>query len=209
MDLAPWQLGGEPTATDVLAGGADLVTMSGDKLLGGPQAGIILGRRAAIAALRAHPLSRAVRVDKLTLAALEATLLLYRDPARATRDIPVLAMLTETAEHVHARAVTAQQQLAAQGVAADVVAAEGGVGGGAFPAARLASAAVRLAGRASAWERALRTPKPVDAAVIGHIVDDAFLLDFRTVLTRDEAALTAAVASASHVARSAILDTPR
>src|SRR5262249_26446863 len=86
-------LGEEPSVRPSIAAGAALVCCSGDKLLGGPQAGLLLGRRNAIAALRAHPLARAVRIDKLSLAALEATLRLYREPARARREIPVLAML--------------------------------------------------------------------------------------------------------------------
>ena len=103
MDLTPWGLTGELTARDAVAEGATLVMMSGDKLLGGPQAGIIVGRREAVARLRQHPLARALRVDKLTLAALEATLALYREPERARGGIPALAMLTATAEAIRAR----------------------------------------------------------------------------------------------------------
>ena len=98
LDLSPWGLSGEPVAAEAVRDGADVITMSGDKLLGGPQAGIILGGAEAVSRMRANPLTRALRVDKLTLAALEATLTLYREPERARREIPALAMLTETVE---------------------------------------------------------------------------------------------------------------
>src|SRR5205823_13526402 len=105
-DLAPWGLAGEPTVQQALASGMDAVAFSGDKLLGGPQAGILLGTHAAIAACRNDPLARAVRADKLTLAALEATLVLYREPERARLEIPVLRMLTEDVEQIRQRAET-------------------------------------------------------------------------------------------------------
>src|SRR3989449_8257892 len=104
MNLSGWGLSGEPTVPEAVATGADLVAFSGDKLLGGPQAGILVGSEAAIAACRADPIARTVRADKLTLAALEATLALYRDPELAIREIPVLNMLTENEETIRARA---------------------------------------------------------------------------------------------------------
>ncbi|MDF1506397.1 L-seryl-tRNA(Sec) selenium transferase, partial [Roseisolibacter sp. H3M3-2] len=107
-------LSGEPTARDLVDAGATLVIMSGDKLLGGPQAGLVVGRADAVARLRRHPLARALRVDKLTLAALEATLALYRDPAKARREIPALAMLTAPAEALRERADRLEAALAAR-----------------------------------------------------------------------------------------------
>ncbi len=104
LDLAPFGLTGEPTAGDAVRAGVDILAMSGDKLLGGPQAGVILGRAGAVARLRTNPLLRALRVDKLTIAALEATLALYRDPDQAVRLIPTLAMLTAPEAAVRARA---------------------------------------------------------------------------------------------------------
>jgi L-seryl-tRNA(Ser) seleniumtransferase len=188
-DLSDWGLAGEPTAREALASGASVVVMSGDKLLGGPQAGIVLGDTETIAAMRAHPLARAVRVDKLTLAALEATLALYRDPARAVREIPTLAMITTPVDAVRARAETLSGRLGGR-VDHDVIAADGAVGGGAFPAARLASAALRLKGDPVRWERALRTGR---VPVVGRVSDGALLLNVRTVLAGDEDALVDAV----------------
>jgi L-seryl-tRNA(Ser) seleniumtransferase len=180
LDLAPFGLAGEPTARDAVRDGATLVLMSGDKLLGGPQAGIILGTRDAIATLRAHPLARALRVDKLTLAALEATLSLYRDPARAVREIPTLAMLTATADDVRARAAAFCDALGDRPghTPARVTTTEATVGGGAFPTARIPSSAVALGGDVVALEQRLRggaTP------VIARIADGRLLLDLRSV----------------------------
>jgi L-seryl-tRNA(Ser) seleniumtransferase len=193
LDLAPHGLPGETTAPQAVAAGADLVVMSGDKLLGGPQAGIVLGRAGAVAALRDNPLARALRVDKLTLAALDATLALYRDPARAVREIPALAMLTAPAATVRARAASVAAALSAAGVGAEVVPSEATVGGGAFPTARLASAAVALAGDAAARERRLRG---AEVPVVARVADDRVLLDLRSVPERDDALLARVVAGA-------------
>src|SRR5438105_191771 len=133
------QLEDEPSARDSLAAGADLVCFSGDKLLGGPQAGIVVGRAELVERLRRHPLQRALRADKLTLAALEGTLSLYLDPERALRDLPVLRMLQEPAEAVRARA----ERLAdlTGGTVEETVAR---VGGGALPLGELPSFACAL-----------------------------------------------------------------
>ena len=171
-------LTGEPLASDVVRDGATVVTMSGDKLLGGPQAGIVLGRRAAVERIRTNPLTRALRVDKLTLAALEATLLLYRDPAQAFRDIPTLAMLARDVGDVRARAGSLAQRLSARGVRCEVVETEASVGGGAFPTARIPSAAVALSGNAERVDVRLRAADP---PVISRIVDGRVLLDARTL----------------------------
>src|SRR5207237_5116584 len=124
----------EPSAKESLAAGADLVCFSGDKLLGGPQAGIIVGRGELVERLRRHPLQRALRADKLTLAALEATLALYLEPESAARRIPVLRMLVEPVEAVEARA----ERLSAI-VGGEVEQTVGRVGGGALPLAELPS----------------------------------------------------------------------
>jgi L-seryl-tRNA(Ser) seleniumtransferase len=179
LDLSAWGLTGEPTAPGVVRAGATLVLMSGDKLLGGPQAGIVLGRAAAVSTMRRHPLARAMRVDKLTLAALEATLELYRQPADAVAGIPVLQMLTAPPAGVHARATDVAARLAQAGVPCTVVPSEATVGGGAFPAARIASAAVRLDGvTAAVADARLRA---ASVPVVGRAIDDRLHLDLRTV----------------------------
>jgi len=199
VSLADYGLTGEPTARDALRAGATLVTMSGDKLLGGPQAGLILGIPSAIAAIRANPLVRSYRVDKLTLAALEATLALYRDPRRALAEIPVLAMLTASRDDVRARAARLCGMLASSGVPVEVVDADASVGGGAFPTARIPSAAVAVAGPADRVERELRAGEP---AVVARVADGRVLLDPRTVDYRDDDALARAVSEA--VARAGV-----
>jgi L-seryl-tRNA(Ser) seleniumtransferase len=191
--LTDYGLTGEPTARDAVGAGATLVTMSGDKLLGGPQAGLILGTIRAVAAVRANPLVRSYRVDKLTLAALEATLALYRDPNRALTEIPVLAMLTASRDDVRARAVRLCAVLASNGAAVEVVDSDASVGGGAFPTARIPSAAVAVSGPADRIERELRASEPV---VVARVADGRLLLDLRAIDQRDDGALARAVAEA-------------
>lgn len=183
IDLAPWGLGGEPTAARALTEGADVVVMSGDKLVGGPQAGIAIGSSEFIGRMRAHPFARAVRVDKLTLAALEATLALYRDTETAVAEIPALSMITASGEAVALRARSLCNALQAHGIECDVVATEGTIGGGAFPTARLTSAALRLGGDAQRWDDGLRR---ASVPVVGRIEDNAMLLDVRTLMPNDE-----------------------
>ena len=193
VQLDAFGLKGEPTAADALRGGADVVTLSGDKLLGGPQAGIILGRPAVIEQLRANPLARALRVDKLTISALGATLALYRDPAVALREIPVLAMLSASAQSLEQRARGVAEQIRVRGVTCEVMASESSVGGGAFPDAVLPSFAVALAGDAVILEERLRKATP---PVIGRVRDGRLLLDVRSVLPRDDEALASTVIGA-------------
>jgi L-seryl-tRNA(Ser) seleniumtransferase len=193
LPLDAYGLSGEPTAADAVRDGATAVVMSGDKLLGGPQAGIILGRRDAIAAMRRNPLTRALRVDKLTLAALSATLGLYREPERAVREVPALAMLTAPPAEVRGRAERLRERLAAAGAAAGVEASDATVGGGAFPSARIPSAAVVLAGDAAELERRLRL---APTAVIARIADGRVWLDLRSVPAAHDAAFGDAVLAA-------------
>ncbi|PHX97405.1 MAG: L-seryl-tRNA(Sec) selenium transferase [Gemmatimonadetes bacterium] len=194
LDLAAWGLRGEPTASDAVRAGASVVLMSGDKLLGGPQSGIVLGTRAVVGAMRDNPLARALRVDKFTLAALEATLELYRDPAAAVQDIPVLRMLTMPTDAVTARADALCAQLKGRGIDCDVVATEATVGGGAFPASRIPSSAVRLlGGQAGEYDRRLRGGR---TPVIGRTVDGHLLLDLRSVTESVDELLCSSVAQA-------------
>jgi L-seryl-tRNA(Ser) seleniumtransferase len=164
------ELSDEPTARASLEGGADLVCFSGDKLLGGPQAGIVAGRAGLVERLRRHPLHRAVRVDKLSLAALEGTLLLYLDPERAVREVPVLRMLKEDAAAVRARA-----ELLAAATGGEVEETVARVGGGALPLAEVPSFACALEEELAARLRA------GDPAVVGIVRDGRLLLDCRTL----------------------------
>ncbi len=161
---------GEPSAREALAAGADLVCFSGDKLLGGPQAGVVVGRADLVERLRRHPLQRALRADKLTIAALAGTLALYLDPERARREIPVLRMLMEDVEAVRARA----ERLAAA-AGGEVEETVGRVGGGALPLAELPSFACAVEERLA---EPLRLGEP---PVIGVLRDGRLLLDCRTL----------------------------
>ncbi len=193
LPLDEYGLGGEPTASSALASGATLVLMSGDKLLGGPQAGIILGKSSFVAKLRKNPLARAMRVDKLTLAALEATLRIYLEPKRALKEIPVLAMLTEQLERIETRAHSVAGALRARGLDAEVVPSAASVGGGAFPTAEIPSRAIAIKTNAADIEEALRLGDP---AVIGRIADGKLLLDLRSVMPGEDGVLTTAIAKA-------------
>jgi L-seryl-tRNA(Ser) seleniumtransferase len=167
-------LEGEPSAREGLAAGADLVCFSGDKLLGGPQAGVVVGKRELVERLRRHPLHRALRIDKLGLAALEGTLALYLDPARALEEVPVLRMLREPVDAVRARA----ERLAAR-VAGEVEPTTARVGGGALPLAELPSFACAV-------EEDLAAPlRDGDPPVVAIVRDGRCLLDCRT-LSEDE-----------------------
>jgi L-seryl-tRNA(Ser) seleniumtransferase len=192
MSLEAIGLEGEPTAGDAIRAGASMVTMSGDKLLGGPQAGLLVGTRQWIDRAKSNPLTRAMRVDKLTLAALEATLMLYRDPPRAMRDIPVLAQLGAPVEELRARAAHIGTALP---ISADVsvVASEASVGGGAYPSARIPSIALRFGANATKLERALRLGVP---AVVARVADGAVYVDMRTILPVEDDELTAALQAA-------------
>ncbi len=183
-------LSGEPTAADVVRGGATLVTMSGDKLLGGPQAGIIVGSADIVGRLRDNPLTRALRVDKLTIATLEATLALYRDPERARREIPVLAMLGRTRDELRTRANDLRGALNNLGTVVESIAS---VGGGAFPNAGIPSFALAFSNDAQALEQRLRLGEP---AVICRLAEGRLLLDMRTVQPEEDAMLAEAIRSA-------------
>jgi L-seryl-tRNA(Ser) seleniumtransferase len=178
-------LEGEPSARESLAAGADLVCFSGDKLLGGPQAGIVVGRADLVERLRRHPLQRALRADKLTLAALEGTLGLYLEPERALWEVPVLRMLNESPEAVRSRAERLAS--ATDGEVEETVAR---VGGGALPLAELPSFACAV-------EEELAEPlRAGEPPVVGVVRDGRLLLDCRTLndAEADEVAATVAAA---------------
>ena len=178
-------LGDEPTARESLEAGVDLVCFSGDKLRGGPQAGIVLGRGELVERLRRHPLQRALRADKLTLAALEATLAIYLDPDLAVREVPVLRMLAEPVETVRTRA-----RRLAKLVGGEVEATVGRVGGGALPLTELPSFACAVE------EELAPMLRDADPPVIGVVRDGRCLLDCRTVCDDEVEEVVAAVAAA-------------
>ena len=195
VPLDEYGLTGEPTASMALESGASLVLMSGDKLLGGPQAGIILGGANVIAKLRKNPFARAMRVDKLTLSALEATLRLYLDPERAVKQIPVLSMLTAPVKDIEARAEAVVAKLRAVGIEAKVAESSASVGGGAFPTAAIPSRAIVLSRNAQEAEKQLRLGDP---AVIGRISERKLALDLRSVLPREDDLLAEAIMKLRH-----------
>ncbi len=180
MNLSAWGLSGEPTVPEGVAAGADVVVFSGDKLLGGPQAGILVGTEAAIAACRADPIARTVRADKLTLAALEATLALYRNPEVARREIPVLRMLTEDLDTIKQRA----RQLGGQ-----LIVGDSEVGGGSFPGAKLRT---WLAGFPD--ERLVERLRSNDPPIIARVAGSRVLLDARTIFPDQVDTVIAALA---------------
>ncbi|GAC1420863.1 MAG: L-seryl-tRNA(Sec) selenium transferase [Gemmatimonadaceae bacterium] len=193
LPLDDYGLSGEPTASTALISGATLVLMSGDKLLGGPQAGIILGQPDLMGKLRRNPFARAMRVDKLTLSALEATLRLYLEPERALKEVPVLSMLTESAKEIESRARSIVAALLSSNVDAAVWPSTASVGGGAFPTAKIASSAVVLTGDAGRVEERLRRGDP---AVIGRITEGKLWLDLRSVLPHEDAVLLQSIVKA-------------
>ena len=181
VDLRPHGFPDEPTVPQAVAAGIDVVTFSGDKLLGGPQAGIVVGRGELVERLRRDPLNRALRIDKLTLAALEATLYAY-EGGTALRTLPALRSLTEPLASVRRRARRLLERLprtARSTLGATLVEERAQVGGGALPLVELPTVAVALTGRsAQELDKALRSEEP---PVIGRILEDRLLLDCRTV----------------------------
>jgi L-seryl-tRNA(Ser) seleniumtransferase len=177
-------LAGEPAARESIEAGADLVCFSADKLLGGPQAGIVAGTEAAVALMRTHPLARAVRIDKLSLAALEATLRLQRDPERAARDIPVLQMLATPRAELDARAERLREAIAAGAppqTEVRIVSTAGRAGGGSLPLLELDGPAVAVASPAAGVDELHARLRAGDPPIVARVRDDAVLLDPRTI----------------------------
>lgn len=195
IDLTQYGLAAEPTVQASVAAGVDVVTFSGDKLLGGPQAGLIVGRRAVIERIKANPLTRALRIDKLTLAALEATLRLYRDEAQAVARIPTLRMLLAQRTEIEGRArrlAEGLRQLEDARLTVALCDLTSRAGGGALPLMDLPSCCVgvRLAGQsANRIEAALRKGRP---PIIGRIENDLYIMDPRTILDDEMETIVAA-----------------
>lgn len=179
-------LGEEPNILESIQSGADVICFSGDKLLGGPQAGIIIGKKKYLEAMKKNPLTRALRVDKMTLAALEATLRLYLDWEKATKEIPLLAQLAITTAELQKKAETFIKRLEKiPAISAEIIAAEGQVGGGSMPNQMIPSICIALEAHgfsANALDRGLHSAA---TAIIGRIHKDRYLLDMRTIETRD------------------------
>lgn len=198
IDLSTFGLADEPVVSRSIAAGADVVTFSGDKLLGGPQAGIIAGRREIIDRLRAHPLYRALRVDKLAIAALEATLDSYRRDA-ASSEVPVLQMLSMSKEVIEARARDLVERLDAakpkgSGLVAQLEDGVSAIGGGAAPAAELATKLIAIKHQTLSAARLEQLLRMSDPGVITRIADGRVMIDLRTVSLNDEPALLTLIA---------------
>ena len=201
-DLSAWGLRDEPIIRESIAQGADIVTFSGDKLLGAAQAGLIVGRRALVEQCRKHPLYRALRADKLALAALAATLAAHRRE-RAHEEVPALSMLAQTQAELEARARSfvrrARKQTDAKLISFDLVAGQSAIGGGSAPTTHPPTALVALTHRqlrAATLEAALRQSTP---PVIARVLDDRVVLDLRTVAAEEETELLAALVAVAQV----------
>ena len=172
----------EPGPAESLAVGADILAFSGDKLLGGPQAGILLGKAEWVDQMRKNPWCRAVRVDKTALAGLEATLQLYRDPETALREIPVLAMLSTSLEVLRERAETMAASISGAGVVAEVIETTSVVGGGTYPGVELESCGVRVDSKEEGADPLAARLRGACVPLVGRVEDGAFWIDLRTVL---------------------------
>jgi L-seryl-tRNA(Ser) seleniumtransferase len=195
IDFSKYGLMKETTVQETVASGADIVTFSGDKMLGGPQAGMIVGRKDVVESIKKNPINRALRIDKLTLAALEATLHLYRDEAEAMSAIPTLHMLTLSPKVIANKARRLRKRLNALGdnrLEAVIMDSSSKVGGGALPLQELPTKCVGVMIKgfsANAIERLMRSSAP---PIIGHIENDVFVMDVRTVQDEEVAIIASA-----------------
>lgn len=186
IDLKKYGLPAEPSVQDAINSGVDVVCFSGDKLLGGPQAGIIAGKKKYVDQMKKNPLTRALRIDKFTAAALELVLKEYLSQEKAVQNIPVLKMLHESAESVEERAETLKRMLVSKNIKAEVTVIPCGsqVGGGAMPLAEIPSAAVLIRPLYTKAEELERCMRGLTVPIISRIADDAVYLDMRTVEPR-------------------------
>jgi len=202
MDAGSPGLMNEPLVAEVLRTGVDVVTFSGDKLLGGPQAGILLGREEVLRQVQAHPLNRVLRVDKMTLAALEVTLLLHRDPQSARKKIPTLAMLSATESSLRRRAnqlAKGLRQTLPPSFQVSVGSTTGRTGGGSMPVDSLANVGVRLRSADFAAEDILSRLRGASTPVIARIEQDEVILDVRTLQRGEDRLILKALDNAFNV----------
>lgn len=197
IDYAKFGFQDEPIAADSIKAGADVVLFSGDKLLGGPQCGILVGRRTYVERMAKHPMARALRVDKLTLAALAATLRLYRQPEVALAKIPLLQLLGTSLENLKQRAARLAPQMAASTAIASAEPVEDVtyLGGGSIPAQRIGTWCVALTPAEGSVDRLATALRQGTPSVVGRVQQDRLLLDLRSVPPRHDLALVAAVAA--------------
>ncbi len=196
VDLEQFGIHGEPTVQQSVQAGVDVISFSGDKLLGGPQAGIIIGRKKYIERLKKHPLARAMRVDKMTLAGLRETLYAYTDLEMAVREVPTLHMLAASDEELRGKAALLVKVLQDEGVAARVVPTEDQVGGGSVPTQLLASWAVALDPGKLTVDQLEQKLRLREVPIIGRINKEQYLLDARTLMERDFAYIAQAAKEA-------------
>ncbi|MCP4343522.1 MAG: L-seryl-tRNA(Sec) selenium transferase [Desulfobulbaceae bacterium] len=188
VDLSPYGLKKEPTVQEVVASGMDVITFSGDKLLGGPQAGIILGSRDLIERIKKNPMNRALRIDKFTLSALESILRLYRDPQTVFERVPTLKMISASMEHVQSKAellANALEKSISSCCTIQVAAAMSQVGGGAMPEQNLQSKAVALQPHTMTVNQLEKKLRALDIPLVGRVENDRLLLDMRTVRSNE------------------------
>ncbi len=198
VDLSPYGLPNEPVVRDVLAAGVDVVTFSGDKLLGGPQAGIIAGRRELVERIRTHPIARAVRIDKLSLAALRATLELYRAPNNPVERVPVLQVLAAPIEDLRARAETLASLMSdKQDLEIEITPTVARAGAGSLPQQDLPSVAVSLASSNHSPDTLASFLRQAETPVFGRISKDRLLLDMRAVADDEVTQIADAVSAIS------------
>jgi L-seryl-tRNA(Ser) seleniumtransferase len=195
LDTRAYGLAHEPMPQESLAAGADLVSFSGDKLLGGPQAGIIIGKKVFVGALKKHPLTRALRVDKVTLAGLQATLLHYLKD-EATKKIPIWMMLSASREELDARAQKWTERLRAKNFDATVIDAASTIGGGSLPGETLPTRALALA--VASPDQFAKRLRAIAPPIIARIEADRVVFDPRTVLAREADALMDGIERAAH-----------
>lgn len=198
LDLKPFSIYGEPVVKDIVQKGIDITTFSGDKLLGGPQAGVIVGKRDYIAKIQKNPLLRAMRIDKLTLAGLDATLMEYSDEERAKRSIPTIRMLLQKPEEIKKRAKTIAKRIkgVVENALISVMADSSRAGGGSLPEVDLPTYVVLIKPHEISVNELIGKLRKGTPPIIARVKDDALVLDVRTIMKQDVDSLIAGIKSA-------------